>query len=169
MKTWLEWATLTLFATMAVALVSFQLYKGWPAGDYTDAMAKGQYQKAREHLAAQVQQGNPEAITSLANLHDLGLGGQPDYPRASNLYHAAAVKGFGAAQLNLGHLYRQGLGVSKDVERAYAWYLQANIANNAWAEYYITQLSSELTLTPLQMATIKERFSKLENLAKEPL
>lgn len=169
MKKVLEWATLALFVVMAVALVSFQLYKGWPAGSYTDAMAKGQYNKAREHLAEQVQEGNPEAITALANLHYLGLGGPADYPQALNLYHAAAVKGYGAAQLNLGHLYRQGLGINKNVERAFAWYVQANIANNAWAEYYMTQLSSELTLTPLQMATIKQRFSKLENLAKEPL
>ncbi len=141
----------------------------WPASNYVDAMAKGQFERAREFVSVQATAGNPEYMTALANLHYLGLGGETDFERAASLYHAAASQGYGAAQLNLGHLYKQGKGVQKSAERAFGWYVHASIANNPWAEYYLSQLSVELTLTPLQMSTLKERWYTLDALASEPL
>lgn len=154
---------------LVVAFIGLHLAARWPAADYLDAMAKGQFGKARDYLAPEVTLGNPQALTSLGNLHYLGLGGDADFESAAQLYHAAAVKAHGAAQLNLGHLYKQGLGVAKDSERAYGWYIHAKNANNPWAEYYLTQISLELTLTPLQMSTLKDRWLKLEALSREPL
>lgn len=141
----------------------------WPAGNYVDAMAKGQFDRARSFLVPEVAAGNPQFQTALANLHYLGLGGDKDFEKAAALYHQAASNGYAAAQLNLGHLYKQGLGVHKSAERAFGWYIHAKIANDPWAEYYLSQLSVELTLTPLQMSTLKDRWHKLDALASEPL
>lgn len=169
MKRWADWCALLICAVLAVSAIFFQLFDRLPAGDYIDSMARGQYDRARKFLEPEVSQGNPKAQSSLANLHYLGLGGPTDYAEAARLYHDAAGKGYGPAQLNLGHLYKQGLGVNKDVERAFGWYMHADISNSVWAEYYMRQISTELTLSPLQMATIKTRWEKLNTLVNEPL
>lgn len=169
MSRWLDWLIASVFLLLVAITGYFHIKDRWPAGDYIDSMARGQYEQARNFLADEVKQGNPQAQTALGNLHYLGLGGPIDYDKAADLYHEAAGNGYGAAQLNLGHLYKQGLGVGKNVERAFGWYMQANIANSVWAEYYMKQISTELTLSPLQMSVIKERWSKLDALASEPL
>ncbi len=132
-------------------------------------MASGQYEQAGEYLLEEVEKGNPQAQNALANLYYLGLGREADFRRAAELYHTAAKQGFAAAQLNLGHLYKQGLGVIKNAERAFGWYTHANIAGSPWAEYYQSQISVELTLTPLQMSEAKKRWLKLDALSAEPL
>lgn len=166
---WGQWFFLSLFAALALLLAGFSLWDKLPARNYIDAMARGQYAKAGTFLAEEVSMGNPQAQNALANLYYLGLGHPTEYRRAAQLYHAAAKQGFAAAQLNLGHLYKQGLGVSKNAERAFGWYTHANISGSPWAEFYQSQISVELTLTPLQMATAKERWYKLDALANEPL
>ncbi len=150
-------------------LAAFYLSARLPASTYVDAMAKGQYLRASKLLQPEVDNNNPQARNALGNLYYLGIGVERNYRDAALLYHTAASQGFAAAQLNLGHLYKQGLGVNKDAERAYGWYTHAHIAGSTWAEYYITQLSSELTLTPLQMAAAKTRWRKLDQLSTEPL
>lgn len=164
-----QWIYAAVLLTLCVSLGGLHLLKQWPSSDYIHAMATGQYSRAGEHLQPQLKANNPKAQNSLANLYYLGLGHEIDYPRAAKLYHAAATQGFGSAQMNLGHLYKQGLGVMKSAERAFAWYNQANIADHEWAEYYMSQISVELTLTPLQMSTVKTRWRKLSDLSAEPL
>ncbi|ASJ70215.1 tetratricopeptide repeat protein [Granulosicoccus antarcticus] len=150
-------------------LIAFHLIDRLPASRYIDAMAKGQYSRAGELLQSEVTNNNPEARNSLGNLHYLGMGVDRNYRNAALQYHAAAKQGFAAAQLNLAHLYNQGLGVRKDAERAFGWYTHAKIAGNPWAENYLSQLSSELTLTPLQMAAAKTKWHRLDQLSAEPL
>lgn len=164
-----QWVAMVGFLSLVLALVAIYALARWPAGDYIDAMAKGQYARAADFLQPQVAQNNPQAQNALANLYYLGLGRKTDFRQAAELYHAAASEGFAAAQLNLGHLYKQGLGVVKDAERAFGWYTHANISGSPWAEYYQSQISVELTLTPLQMSVVKERWLKLDALAAEPL
>ncbi|MGQ7847703.1 tetratricopeptide repeat protein [Granulosicoccus sp. 3-233] len=164
-----QWLFGSLFLALPCALLVLYLWHGLPAATYTDAMATGQYQRAARLLQPEILRNNPQAHNSLANLHYLGLGVERDYRRAALLYHAAAARGFAAAQLNLGHLYRQGLGVDKDIERSYAWYVHADIAGSPLAEYYLSRLSAELTLTPLQMQSIRERWQTLEQLSAEAL
>lgn len=158
-----------ILVCLVMSLGVLHAYERWPTDNYIDAMAKGQFVRARTFLAPEADLGNPQALTALANLYYLGLGGTTDFKRAAELYHSAASKAHGAAQLNLGHLYKQGLGVEKSVERAFGWYVHSKNANNPWAEYYLSQLSVELTLSPLQMSTLKDRWLKLEALASEPL
>lgn len=164
-----EWVVVGILAILVAAVAYLHIREHWPAKDYIESMARGQYDRARDYLEGQALEGNPQAQNSLANLYYLGLGGPVDFEEAASLYYTAAEQGYGAAQLNLGHLYKQGLGVQKNVERAFGWYMHANISNSVWAEYYMNQISVELTLTPLQMSTVKTRWQKLEDLASEPL
>lgn len=164
-----QYLAATILLCLLVTYGLLHAFERWPADGYIDAMAKGQFARARTFLAPEAELGNPQALTALANLHYLGLGGKADFKEAAQLYHTAASEAHGVAQLNLGHLYKQGLGVDKSTERAFGWYIHAKNANNPWAEYYLSQLSVELTLTPLQMSTLKERWLKLDALASEPL
>lgn len=166
---WVQWGVLGFLALLVVSLGALHAQERWPAENYIDSMARGQYTRARHFLEEQVLAGNPRSQNALANLYYLGLGGSVDFVGAANLYHSASSQGFGAAQLNLGHLYKQGLGVSKNAERAFAWYMHANISRSTWAEYYMSQISVELTLTPLQMNAVKERWRRLDTLVNEPL
>lgn len=158
-----------LFVALPCTLALLHLIPMIPVDNYNDSMERGQYQQARQRLSPEVERGNPQARNALANLYYLGLGVEQDYRQAAALYHAAAAQGLAAAQLNLGHLYNQGLGVRKDTERAFGWYVHADIADSPWAEYYLSQLSTELTLTPLQMQSLKARWQKLDHLVAEPL
>ena len=169
MKNLTQLAITFVLCTLMLCLGALHLAERWPADNYEDAMGKGQFDRARSFLTEEADAGNPQYLTALANLNYLGLGGDENYQNAAILYHEAASQGYGAAQLNLGHLYKQGLGVNKSAERAFGWYVHAKIANDPWAEYYLSQLSVELTLTPLQMSVLKDRWHKLEALAAEPL
>lgn len=169
MRIFAQLSSAFVLIVLVLALGLLHAKELWPASNYSDAMANGQFQQARKFLAPEVQEGNPQSLTALANLHYLGLGGIKDFNQAAILYHQAASEGYGAAQLNLGHLYRQGLGVTKSAERAFGWYVHAKIANNPWAENYLSQLSVELVLTPLQMSVLRDRWLKLDALASEPL
>lgn len=134
------------------------------ASTATDAMAKGRYDLARDFYATTAEDGNPDALNALGNLHYLGLGGQTDYRQAAQLYFNAAAQGHAGAQLNLAHLFKQGFGVNTDLMRAYAWYRMSDISGSPWAEYYITQTALEYTLSPMQMATANEQYPRLRML-----
>ena len=48
-----------------------------------------------------------------------------DYPRALELYRAAAAQGSARGQFNVGYFYRKGLSVPEDAAEAARWYRQA--------------------------------------------
>ena len=169
MKKLSQFLTAIILCGLVLALGILHAKESWPAANYIDAMASGQFDRARVFLGPEVIAGNPQSQTALANLYYLGLGGEKNFEKAAELYHSAASEGYGSAQLNLGHLYKQGLGVQKSAERAFGWYIHAKIADNPWADYYLSQLSVELTLTPLQMSTLKDRWYNLDALVAEPL
>ena len=139
------------------------------APDATTAMARGRYADAARHYALAAEAGDPAAMTALGNLHYLGLGTPTDPRRAAELYFAAARTGHADAQLNLGNLYSQGLGVPADPMRAFGWYMTADRYGQPAAEYYLTQISLEYTLSPLQLSTAAERWRSLELLVAEGL
>ena len=138
-------------------------------GDYRGAMAAGRYERAAARARVEAEAGDPAAQTALGNLHYLGLGVPQDPRRAAELYYAAARRGHGPAQMNLGHLYGQGLGVPQNALRAFGWYHHADIAGHAAAEYYLYQIGTEWTLSPLQRSSAVERWRTLEDLVAEGL
>ena len=54
-----------------------------------------------------------------------GCGRHPDYAAAAEWYQRAAERGYGPAQINLGQLAEQGLGVPQDQVVALNWYRRA--------------------------------------------
>ncbi len=133
------------------------------------AMARGQYKLARHFYEQEVETGSPQAMNQLANLHYLGLGTQSDHKIAAQLYLDASSIGFAAAQLNLGHLYRQGIGVAQDPVRAFGWYGMSDVHGSPWAEQYMRLTAVEFTLTPNQISVARESWPTLSSLVEEGL
>lgn len=163
-----QYAMAAVFLALPTVPGILALQDAWPARTPQQAMEKGQFERAAHLLQQTSNQNDPQAMVQLANLHYLGLGVERDPAAAATLYHAAASQGLATAQLNLGHLYRQGQGVERNSERAFGWYVHADIAGSEYAEYYLSLLSSELTLTPLQMDSARRRWQKLDSLLAEP-
>jgi TPR repeat protein len=62
-----------------------------------------------------------------------GQGTLPDAEQAFQWCGAAAEQGLAEAQLQLGDLYRAGLGVAEDLAIAHAWYEKAAAQDNTEA------------------------------------
>jgi len=69
--------------------------------------------------------GNAEAQHYVGQIHERGLGTEPDYAKAREWYLKAAESGLKAAQVSLGYLYERGLGVPVDRDEAVRWYQRA--------------------------------------------
>ena len=165
-----KWRWFALPLAVAAVLSALLYWLGNRSGDSAaEAMAAGKYRLAGERFEAEAHRGDPAAQNSLGNLYYLGLGVNQDFERAAELYFAAARQGQAAAQLNLGNLYKQGLGVGSDPMRAFAWYKMADMHGNPMAEYYLTQLAIEFTLSPLQIEAVARKWPRLDLLVAEGL
>jgi len=164
-------AVLTALVVLMVAGGAFAVitYFTQRADNSFTAMARGQYSLARRFYEQEVETGSPQAMNQLANLHYLGLGTQINHKTAAQLYLDASSKGFAAAQLNLGHLYRQGIGVPQDPVRAFGWYGMSDVHGSPWAEQYMRLTAVEFTLTPNQISLAKESWPTLSALVEEGL
>lgn len=160
--------TAVLVLLALIASVWFLRLASKPTDAYS-AMASGDYDIAAKYYRNATDSGDQRAGNSLANLYYLGLGVTQDYNLASQLYFDAASSGVADAQLNLGHMFKLGLGVESDPMRAFAWYAQADRFGNPIAEYYMRQITQEWTLSPLQINTALEKWSKLSALTEAGL
>jgi len=106
----------------------------------TDAFNNGDYAAALEAWQGKAAQGDPEAMTNVGTLYNLGLGVKRDYDKAAEWYEKAAQLGFVLAQFNLGNLYYSGQGVSRDLKQAARWYLAAAQGGHAKAQFYLAQM-----------------------------
>ncbi len=79
------------------------------------------YDDAVADWEALARDGDPNAMSNLAVMYDLGLGVAPDAARAVELYGAAADRGSVVAQNNLGIAYALGRGVGRDRAQAIQW------------------------------------------------
>lgn len=121
---------------------------------------------AKTHVAAPVQPP-PQHAASAPPEPDLGLSAEPqstespepfdapgggrrtpwaaaraamaaqDYPAAMTYFKQAAARGNIAAEVNIGMLYANGLGVPQDYAQAMSWYQQAAAQGNPRAEWSI--------------------------------
>jgi len=139
-------AVVTLLTVLVVigAIASAVMYFTQRADSAFTAMVRGQY--------------------TLARLHYLGLGLDSDHKTAAQLYLDASSAGYAPAQLNLGHLYRQGIGVPQDAVRAFSWYSMSDIHGSPWGEQYMRHTAVEFTLTPGQINSAKENWPTLGKL-----
>lgn len=89
---------------------------------------RASYQTAMNIWLPLAESGDPKAQNYVGEIHEKGLGVQPNHTLAAQWYQKAAEQGYSAAQTNLGQLYERGLGVERNVEQALAWYRKsANI------------------------------------------
>ncbi len=81
---------------------------------------------------------------SAAELYTRGAGAddQKDYTAAMNLYRKAADQGYVAAQIKIGGLYENGLGVPKDLTRAREWMTRAADMGDPVAKDWLASRSS---------------------------
>jgi TPR repeat protein len=61
-------------------------------------------------------------------------------PLAYKEFHSAAEKGHADSQYNLGLMYEQGIGISKDEKEAIVWYRKSAVQGNAFAQYNLAVL-----------------------------
>ena len=93
-------------------------------GEYV-AWDRANYASALKVWMPSAEGGDADAQTSVGEIFERGLGGEPNYEAALIWYRKAADKGNARAQFNLGTLYEQGLGVPKSQLEALNWYRQA--------------------------------------------
>lgn len=62
---------------------------------------------------------------------------QGKYKEALDEYRKLVDEGSVAAQLRIGWLYQEGLGVSRDLEEAYRWYKKAADTNYPAGQFYV--------------------------------
>ena len=58
-------------------------------------------------------------------MYRLGRGVATDKQEAARWLRSAAVAGVGLAQVSIGRMYRDGIGVERDLVEAYAWFTAA--------------------------------------------
>jgi TPR repeat protein len=93
------------------------------------------FPEALKWLRRSAARGNPDAQVSLGQMYEHGRGAKQNYKLAAKWCRMAAghVPDFGGAgqgRNDLGLLYLEGLGVSKDCVRAYMWFSLANTETN---------------------------------------
>jgi len=87
---------------------------------------RASYDTALAVWLPQAEAGDARAQNYVGEIHERGLGVQPDHAAAAEWYRKAAEQGYGPAQINLGQLLEQGLGVPRDVPAAMRWYEKAS-------------------------------------------
>jgi hypothetical protein len=96
--------------------------------------------------------GDPIAATYVGEIYMKSPPEQPRYDLAAKWFLAAADKGHKRAQINLGYLYENGLGVATDTTQAAVWYGRASGVNPA----EIVQQQQRSDSERLEIARLKE-------------
>lgn len=94
-------------------------------GEYTE-FDRASYGSALKVWLGEAKTGDPEAQYYVGQIHEEGLGQEPDYEAAAHWYRMAAEQGYSPAELALGYLYETGLGVEQSSEEALLWYRRAS-------------------------------------------
>ena len=93
-------------------------------GEYV-AYDRASMNTALEAWMPSAQAGDKVAQTYVGEIMEKGSGGVPNYAGAAAWYRKAADQGYARALINLGFLYEQGLGVTKDPVAALDLYRKA--------------------------------------------
>jgi localization factor PodJL len=99
-------------------------------------------ERARVWYARAAEQGHVKAMHNLAVLSISG--GRSDYAAAVKWFGQAAEHGLPDSQFNLAVLYQSGLGVTKDLRKAYTWLALAARTGDAEAAGRVTQVKAQL-------------------------
>ena len=100
--------------------------------------------RARSWYQAAAEKGNVKAMHNLAMSLSGRESGNPDYEGAAKWYEQATAYGLADSLYNLGILAEHGLGVPKDLPRAYTWFTLAAKAGDAEAAKRSEQIKFRL-------------------------
>ena len=110
----------------AVDCLQFAASKHFPAADYNLAVLKKQEGgKFLPYLEKAADSGLSQAGLTLADYYLSRDSTSAELQRARALYEQFAKRGFQSAQLKLGYLYENGIGVARDYTQALNWYTAA--------------------------------------------
>ena len=105
-------------------------------------------ERARVWYARAAEQGN---IKAMHNLAVIGAA-RSDYATAAKWFTLAADFGLTDSQVNLAVLFQSGLGVPKDLTRAYKWLALAVRSGDQEAAARLSQVKARLSLAELEAA-----------------
>lgn len=127
-------------------------------GDADKAYKSSNYAKAIKLYKSPALKGNPNAQFALGVMYENGQGVAQDYAEAFKWYRLAAEQGTAEeqakdrwygyakgpnivnAQTNIGYMYANGLGVTKDYTEAVRWYRLAAEQGDAKAEVLLARM-----------------------------
>jgi TPR repeat protein len=104
------------------------------------AFNNGDYTGAMDAWLPKAKDSDPEAMTNIGTLYNLGLGVKRDDKAAADWYEKAAQLGFVLAQYDLANLYYTGQGRSRDLKQSARWYLAAAKGGHAKSQFYLAQM-----------------------------
>lgn len=94
-------------------------------GEYV-VFDRANYKQALAIWMVEAESGDPVAQTYVGEIYLKSPKGAPRFDLAAKWFERAAKKGHKRAQVNLGYLYENGLGVLADSEKAARWYSKAS-------------------------------------------
>ena len=106
--------------------------------------------------------GDADAQRRLAQIYEMGVGGEPDYRNAATWYRKSADQGNQAAAMALAALYELGLGVAKDPEEARRWYERARTPAKSRESGRDSTQSRELENLNRELQEKERRLTELE-------
>ncbi len=139
-------------------------------GEYV-AYDRANYLTALNIWMPKAQAGDPKAQNYVGEIHEKGMGLEPDYEIAHLWYKKAALQGNSKAQINLGYLYEKGLGVKQNKQIALEWYGKSSKLSQLKIPYATTistkpdsnTLSDELKLLKASLKNSQTETKHLKN------
>ena len=118
--------------------------------------------------------GSVTALNSLGYVYEQGWAGvAPDPKRARKYYLQAAERNFPKAQMNLGRLYMDGIGVKPDLIEAYKWFVLASRNGGGMGRRYMMELDGRMSFgdftgNPLSPEQVQEALRRAKAFGKKP-
>lgn len=129
-----------LFAALSLGAAGAAIAQDDQSDAGATAFNNGDYAGAMEAWLPKAKDSDPEAMTNIGTLYNLGLGVKRDDKAAADWYEKAAQLGFVIAQYDLANLYYSGQGRPRDLKQAGRWYLAAAKGGHAKSQYYLAQM-----------------------------
>ena len=115
-------------------------------GEHTIQLSLEKYKSETKKIVVTNKQSEPLQfylhIDTPLYYYDLGKKSfeMKEYRQAAKYYKIAAEQGYSEAQLDLGYLYKEGLGLTKDLKEASKWYKLAANQGLPEAQYQISHM-----------------------------
>lgn len=129
-------------------------------------LERGYYRAAVDRLLELEPEGDHRVLTTLANLYLLGLGVGKNPVKAATLYSRAAFSGDVHAQVNMGHVYKSGIGVAEDSEIAYAWFNLARNNGSKVGQEYMSAMLADHKLSAQIVNDLRMQYATINNFPK---